>query len=126
MDRVVAGDADFRIMLNPQTSKDVRVHAYLEVPIGFVTAPGYTLAADGRARFTQCLDVPLIAPAEPLALSDQFRALSTARFCSWSRVCARSRGVEEARVAASPVQLFGHLHAVGERVGTQGGDINDR
>ncbi len=78
MAAVVAGEADFGLVLNPQTTRDVRVQAHTEVHLGFVTLPGHPFASAGVLRFNACVDHPLIVPSAPLAIHDQLRALLAA------------------------------------------------
>ena len=76
--RVIDGEADFGLMLNPQTTRDVRVQAHADIHLGFVTAPGHPLTGAAHRRFNACIDYPLIAPAAPLAIHEQLRALQAA------------------------------------------------
>ena len=76
--RVIDGEADFGLMLNPQTTRDVRVQAHTEIHLGFVTAPDHPFAAADALRFNACVDQPLIVPTQPLAIHDQLRALLAA------------------------------------------------
>ncbi len=75
MNAVVEGVADFGLMLNPQTTKGVRVQAHTEVHLGFVTPPAHPLATAPHLRFNACVGYPLVIPASPLAVHDQLRAL---------------------------------------------------
>ncbi len=76
--RVIDGEADFGLMLNPQTTRDVRVQAHADIHLGFVTRPGHPLSEAPQRRFNAVVDYPLIAPAAPLAIHDQLRALQAA------------------------------------------------
>jgi len=75
---VVAGEVDFGLLLNPQSSRDVAVRAHRDVVLGFVTRPDHPLAAGGSRRFNACIGLPMVVPAEPLAVFDQVRALELA------------------------------------------------
>lgn len=75
---LIAGEADFGLMLNPQSSKDLTVRAFVEVPVGLVTPPDHPLARQAFARFNQIAGQPMVIPQEPLALADLVRALAQA------------------------------------------------
>ena len=78
MAAVVDGEADFGLVLNPQTTRDVRVQAHADIHLGFVTLPDHAFASASSLRFNACVDHPLITPAAPLAIHDQLRALLAA------------------------------------------------
>jgi DNA-binding transcriptional LysR family regulator len=78
MSLITGGKVDFGILLNPQTARDVRVQAHLACPLGFITVPGHAFAQADGLRFNRCVGHPMVMPAEPLAISDQVRALMAA------------------------------------------------
>ncbi len=78
MAAVLGGDADFGLMLDPQTTREVRVQCHGDVPLGFVARPDHPLVAAGPVRFNACDGSALIAPAAPLAIHEQWRALTAA------------------------------------------------
>ena len=78
MAAVVDGEADFGLVLNPQTTRDVRVQAHADIHLGFVALPDHVFASASSLRFNACVDHPLITPAAPLAIHDQLRALLAA------------------------------------------------
>ncbi len=49
-----------------------------DVKLGLVTPVGHPLSRRKNVRFSSCAEHPIIAPAEPLALCAQIRALETA------------------------------------------------
>jgi DNA-binding transcriptional LysR family regulator len=103
---IVAGEVDFGLLLNPQSSTDVVVRAYRDVVLGFVTPPDHPLARRAECRFSACVGFPMIVPAEPLAVSDQVRALQAAT------------GVELSAAAASDsIQMMKSLVRAGVGVG---------
>ena len=75
---VANGDADFGIMFEPQSYRDLNVRSFVEVVLGFVTPANHPLGQQGEARFTACTGLPLILPSEPLAVSQQIAVLEGA------------------------------------------------
>lgn len=78
LNRIIAGDVDFGLLLDPQSSKDIAVRAHRDVVLGFVTPIGDALARTRSVRFNTCVGLPMILPAEPLAVAEQVRALRAA------------------------------------------------
>jgi DNA-binding transcriptional LysR family regulator len=76
--RIVAGDVDFGLMLNPQSSKDILVRAHCDVVLGFITRPDHFFAKRQSCRFNQCVGEPVVAPGDPLAICEQVRVLQAA------------------------------------------------
>ncbi|MGB8666041.1 MAG: LysR family transcriptional regulator [Serratia inhibens] len=72
---LISGDADFGIMLNPQSSKELQVRAFAEINLGIVVPKGHPLAGRRGVRFNQCLEYPFIIPSAPLMLSEPVEAL---------------------------------------------------
>lgn len=72
------GEADFGIMLNPRTTRDLQAHAHFDVALGLAVVPDHPLAQQKKVRFNRCADYPVIAPAAPLALCEQVDALVAA------------------------------------------------
>jgi len=72
---VAHGTADFGLLLDPRSSKDLSVRAHVKVPLGIVSCPEHPIARMKQARFSVCAQYPIIAPAPPLALSEHFEAL---------------------------------------------------
>jgi len=72
------GEVDFGILFEPQSYRDLTVRAFVEVVLGFVTPVGHALASQREARFSACIDSPLIVPAEPLAVAQQIAVLEGA------------------------------------------------
>ncbi len=75
---ITSGEVDFGIMLNPRTSRDLMVREYAEVRLGLVTQASHPLACKRSIRFSVCAEQPIVAPAQPLALCEQIRALEVA------------------------------------------------
>ena len=73
-----AGEADVGIMLNPQSSKELQVRAFIELPLGIVVPPNHPLSQRRGVRFNQCLDYPFILPSAPLLLAGPVEALINA------------------------------------------------
>ena len=72
---LVSGEADFGIMLNPQTSRELQVRAFAEIELGIVVPEGHPLSGRAGVRFNQCLEYPFILPAAPLMLAEPVQAL---------------------------------------------------
>lgn len=72
---LISGDADFGIMLNPQTSRELQVRAFAEINLGIVVPTDHPLAGRSGVRFNQCLEYPFIIPSAPLMLSEPVEAL---------------------------------------------------
>ncbi|TIX90519.1 LysR substrate-binding domain-containing protein [Rhizobium sp. P44RR-XXIV] len=75
---VQRGEVDFGLMLAPQTSKDIIVQNHRDIVLGVITQPDHQLASMPGIRFSRCVEYPIVAPAEPLALCDQVNALQAA------------------------------------------------
>lgn len=65
---IAQGDVDFGIFFEPQSYKDLTVRAFVEVVLGFVTPAGHPFGERREARFSSCVDMKLVVPAEPLAV----------------------------------------------------------
>lgn len=78
---LISGDADFGIMLNPHSSRDLLVQAFAELHLGIVMPADHPLADRQSLRFNQCEGFPFIVPTPPLMLADPVQALiNTASF----------------------------------------------
>lgn len=88
LDCIAAGEVDFGILLNPRTSKDVQVRGHREVVLGFVTPPGHSLVKQASRRFNACNGLPMVLPAEPLAICEQLRALEATSAVELSAVAS--------------------------------------
>lgn len=75
---VADGTVDFGILFEPHSFRDLTVRAFVEVVLGFVTAPDHPLAQTSEARFSACAESPLVVPVEPLAVSQQLAVLEGA------------------------------------------------
>ena len=78
MGLIAEGKVDFGILLNPQSTRDVRVQTHMVSVLGFVTAPDHAFANTSSLRFNACVGQPMIMPVDPLAISEQVRALIAA------------------------------------------------
>jgi len=74
-DLLLAGAADFALILNPARIRDMEVLAQVDYPLGFVTLPDHPIAVSGAARFSASADHPMIVPAHTLALRRQIERL---------------------------------------------------
>ncbi|MEA9391574.1 LysR family transcriptional regulator [Acerihabitans sp. TG2] len=72
---LISGDADFGIMLNPQSSRELQVRAFTEIAIGIVVPKGHPLEGRSGIRFNQCTEYPFILPSAPLMLCEPVDAL---------------------------------------------------
>ncbi|WP_336755566.1 LysR family transcriptional regulator [Pantoea sp. USHLN298] len=72
---LISGDADFGVMLNPHTSRELQVRAFAEINLGIVVPGGHPLASKSGVRFNQCMDYPFILPSAPLMLAEPVQAL---------------------------------------------------
>ncbi|MCE0490860.1 LysR substrate-binding domain-containing protein [Pantoea sp. Mb-10] len=72
---LTAGDADFGIMLNPQSSRELLVKSFADLRLGIVVSRHHPLAALESIRFSHCEPWPFIVPAAPLMLADPLEAL---------------------------------------------------
>jgi DNA-binding transcriptional LysR family regulator len=74
---VARGEFDIGLLLNPQSSKDIVVRAFREVPVGVVMRSGHELAGKSSLRFSSLSQEAVIRPAEPLEIAELFRVLET-------------------------------------------------
>lgn len=72
---VARGEFDAGLLLNPQSSKDITVRAFREIPLGVAMPPGHGLEGRPGLRFSHLADETVIRPGEPLEIAEQFRAL---------------------------------------------------
>ncbi len=72
---LMSGDADFGLMLNPQSSRELQVRAFAEIELGIVVPKGHPLGDRSGVRFNQCMEYPFILPAAPLMLAEPVQAL---------------------------------------------------
>ncbi|RVT91127.1 LysR family transcriptional regulator [Sphingomonas crocodyli] len=75
---IESGAADFGLLLEPRSGRNLAVRAHAEVVLGFVTRPDHRLATGKPTRFAACVGEPVVVPAEPLALCQQVQALEVA------------------------------------------------
>lgn len=75
---VARGEADFGILFEPESFRDLTVRAFVEVVLGFLTPTGHPFGARSEARFSACVGAQLIVPAEPLAVHQQVAVLEGA------------------------------------------------
>ena len=90
---LTTGRVDLALALDPRSSREVQVRAHAAIPLGFVTPPRHPLCAAASARFNRCADLAMIAPAEPLALCDQVKALEASSGAAM-QVAARSDNIQ--------------------------------
>ncbi|ERK15154.1 MAG: LysR family transcriptional regulator [Pantoea sp.] len=69
------GDADFGIMLNPQSSRELLVKSFADLRLGIVVSSQHPLAKLETIRFSHCESWPFIVPAAPLMLAEPLEAL---------------------------------------------------
>lgn len=74
-DAIASGEADFGILFEPQSYRDLTVRSFVEVVLGFLTPAGHPFGDQREARFSACAGSPLIVPAEPLAVCQQIAVL---------------------------------------------------
>lgn len=72
---LIAGEADFGIMLNPQSSRELLVKSFSDLRLGIVVSSQHPLAKLEFIRFSHCEPWPFIVPASPLMLADPLEAL---------------------------------------------------
>jgi DNA-binding transcriptional LysR family regulator len=72
---LTSGDADFGIMLNPQSSRELLVKSFADLRLGIVVSSQHPLAHLESIRFSHCESWPFIVPAAPLMLADPLEAL---------------------------------------------------
>lgn len=72
---LISGDADFGVMLNPQSSRELQVRAFAEIDLGIVVPTGHPLSSKSGVRFNQCSEYPFILPSAPLMLAEPVQAL---------------------------------------------------
>lgn len=82
---VIDGEADFAILFEPESYRDLSVRAFVEVQLGLLTPPGHPLGQQKSARFSQCVGEPLIVPADPLAVAEQIALLEAGTGISCDR-----------------------------------------
>lgn len=69
------GEVDCGIFFEPRSYRDISVRAFVDIVLGFVTPIGHPLSTLSEARFSVCAGMPLVIPAEPLALCQQIAVL---------------------------------------------------
>ena len=72
---LISGEADFGIMLNPQSSRELQVRAFAEMNLGIVVPKGHPLESRSAVRFNQCIEYPFIIPSAPLMIGEPVEAL---------------------------------------------------
>ena len=72
---IAQGEVDCGIFFEPQSYRDLTVRAFVEVGLGFVTPAGHPFGEMREARFSSCVGLKLVVPAEPLALCQQVAVL---------------------------------------------------
>ncbi|HAF42185.1 MAG TPA: LysR family transcriptional regulator [Sphingobium sp.] len=72
---IANGEADFGILFEPQSYRDLTVRSFVEVMLGFITPAGHPFGDQREARFSACAGSPLIVPADPLAVCQQIAVL---------------------------------------------------
>ncbi|PLR33298.1 LysR family transcriptional regulator [Chimaeribacter californicus] len=72
---LIAGEADFGIMLNPQSSRELLVQCFSDLRLGIVVSSQHPLAQLDSIRFSHCESWPFIVPASPLMLAEPLEAL---------------------------------------------------
>jgi len=76
---ITSGDVDFGLLLNPQASRDLSVRAHREILLGFVSRTDHPVTRQSTpVHLSEAAEYPVVAPAEPLALCVQLRALQAA------------------------------------------------
>jgi len=75
---VADGEVDFGILFEPNSYRDLSVRAFVEVVLGFLTPAGDPFGQQAEARFSACAGLPLVLPAEPLAVCQQIAVLEGA------------------------------------------------
>lgn len=75
---IANGEADFGILFEPQSYRDLTVRSFVEVMLGFITPAGHPFGDQREARFSACAGSPLIVPADPLAVCQQIAVLEGA------------------------------------------------
>lgn len=78
VEAIIAGDCDAGLCLNPQSSRDITVRAFREVPLGVALPSGHDLAGRAGLRFGQLAELQVIRPLPPLEIAEQFAALEAA------------------------------------------------
>ncbi|NHN89630.1 LysR family transcriptional regulator [Acetobacter conturbans] len=95
-ERLLAGEGDLALVLDPEDMRDVVVARRISFPLGFVCLPGHPLTQHASVRLAQCVDYPMIIPEQPLALSSVFAKLVTAGRAT-PVVAARANNVQMIR-----------------------------
>ncbi|QNT79346.1 LysR family transcriptional regulator [Entomobacter blattae] len=76
--KIIDGELDMGIMLNPHSSRDIIVHSFFETPHGIVTRPDHPLAERKKIRFSDAADYPMILPKAPLFAAEYISILENA------------------------------------------------
>lgn len=76
--KLVDGDLDMGIMLNPHSSRDIIVHAFFDTPHGIVCRPNHPLADHKKIRFAEASDFQVILPQPPLLAAEYIAILENA------------------------------------------------
>lgn len=75
---VARGSVDLGLLLNPQSSRDITVRAFRQIPIGVVMPRGHPLQSAKTLQFSQLSEENVIRPVDPLEIAEQFRVLEVA------------------------------------------------
>jgi DNA-binding transcriptional LysR family regulator len=75
---IANGEADFGILFEPESFRDLNVRAFVEVVLGFLTPAGHPFGDQAEARFSACVGSPVIVPKNPLAVYQQVAVLEGA------------------------------------------------
>ncbi|MGF1277254.1 LysR family transcriptional regulator [Acetobacter pasteurianus] len=74
-ERLFAGEGDLAFLLDPADLRDLQVRSMLSFPLGVVSLPKHPVTQQSSARFSICVEYPVIVPEEPLALASVFAKL---------------------------------------------------
>lgn len=72
---IASNEVDFGIFFDPESYRDITVHAFVDVHLGFVTPVGHPFGLQHEARFSACVGSPLVVPSSNLAVHQQIAVL---------------------------------------------------
>lgn len=72
---IADGRIELGLCLNPKPSRETKVYAHREIPLGIAMPPGHPFAQRHRPRFASLAECEVIRPKEPLEIAELFDLL---------------------------------------------------
>ncbi|BEV01959.1 LysR family transcriptional regulator [Novosphingobium olei] len=103
---IASNEVDFGIFFDPESYRDITVHAFADVHLGFVTPVGHPFAQQQEARFSACIGSPVVVPTHPLAVHQQVLVLE-----------GTTRATLDKKVSSDDIQMITSLVQQGVGIG---------